>query len=1206
MTLPFGIRNDEGLLVGLLWIQSLFIGLCIVAYESAATSLFLNAFEVSSLPLVYIGVSIISVILGFGYLTLEKKLIPTQLYTTTMIVILTGIIGARVIIEISDSKWTYLATMIWLDVGIIFLGLQFWSLSGLLFNVRQSKRLFGIIGSGEVVGVVAGGFGMPMLVQTIGTPNVFLWAAGCLGVAFVILTWTISINKKKLSEPVETEQEEEELSLGTMLKMPYLSQFFIFTFFVVLSDYFVDFFFYSKVDETFPDENKLASFLGPFFAIVGGFSFFAKIFLFNRIMKKQGIFGGLITLPVSVFISILLSMIMYYMYPDMKIAGFSGFFIFIMMTKFLDLGFRPSILQPTISLLYQPFPSARRVRVEAFTQSVIEPLANGLTGAVLLLLSMGLKWGSIEIAWTTIFILIIWSFIGFKIRKSYSVQLTKTFEKRKLVNSNSTDQQFDIAMLRPHLSSSEPGEVIYVLRLLAADSHYENIENELINFIDHPKKEVVIEALNLMQENGNELCAKRVEKLLLKKIHDEQILCSAIMTLCSLRESEAVEIVIPFIYHPKNNVSKSAIVGLVKHGGIAGILAAGRQLETIISSKDPDQRYNATQILLDIDIPSFYQPIVDLLEDESRMVQRGAIRCAASLANPKLIPSLIERLADPNSRAEVVNALSKFNPQVIGDLIKYFKTATENIRIRTGLAQAIGKIGGPEAMAFLISQLSIKDLDMRNVVCESLSNRKILVSENYRKTVIDQIRMELKLVKQNQVKEDISKKSRLAARAVKLESDNSFHRTFNLMSLLGFSDSIFQAKTLFFLNSETHRAIAIEILDNHLKGELRREVSEVFDAVMTGYGEKSLDLSNWLKRPEEELGDFVRSALIWTATSNEIKKLKPLLKSYIHHPSPILAEAVRFRIKPGKKTLPHELIMGKVELLSNLPIFHGAIIQELSELATSIKIRNIAKGKILVRQGDRGTSLFVIVEGQMNVIINKKISAQLFKGAVIGELAALDPEPRVATVRAAQDSIVYELEGDDLLDYMSQRIEVAKGIFHALCTNIRGTLKTSAPVAPPENLVSFENRPAPKESGFPLFEKHMMLSRVPFFHDLPETTLNEISHCLIVKYANPGEIIIHSGDVGESLFVLVDGEVVVHHGQKQIAKLHKGAVFGELSALDPEPRSATITAIGEVTVFQISGKALYELMTTSPELIKKITKVLTKILRTSITKSNSG
>lgn len=525
---------------------------------------------------------------------------PSRLFPIAVAVIIAGMLGARGLIAITDSKWAFLATMIWLDVSIVFLGLQFWSLAGLLFNVRQSKRLFGIVGSGEVVGVVLGGLLMPLLVRQIGTANVFLWAAAFVSAAFATLLLTVALNRSRLKDAEDDEDEEEDLSIGAMLRIPYLLLLFTFALFVVLSDYFVDFF-YAEIDAQFPDEEKMAAFLGPFFAAVGAFSLFAKVFLFNRIMKRFGVLGGLLTLPVAVLIAIGLSLGAYYFFPDASVFGFTWLFLFILLTKLFDLGLRPSVSEPTALVLFQPFPPARRARVQSFNGSVIEPISSGLTGLLLLGLSMGLGWGIVEMAWATGGILLIWIGLCFAVRARYSGQLTQTLEKRRLVQPGATEQ-IDQHELRPHLTSDEPGEVIYVLRLLAGDGDVENVEADLVNALEHPSPEVRREAIVLLRQHGGTEPESRIESLLSDKETDMHILSEAVLTHFALGQDDAVDAVTPFLNHPDPMVNRAALVGLVKHGGITGVLAAGQKLQQVLQSESPLQRRHASQILSEIGI----------------------------------------------------------------------------------------------------------------------------------------------------------------------------------------------------------------------------------------------------------------------------------------------------------------------------------------------------------------------------------------------------------------------------------------------------------------------------------------------------------------------------------------------------------------------------------------------------------------------------
>ena len=128
-------------------------------------------------------------------------------------------------------------------------------------------------------------------------------------------------------------------------------------------------------------------------------------------------------------------------------------------------------------------------------------------------------------------------------------------------------------------------------------------------------------------------------------------------------------------------------------------------------------------------------------------------------------------------------------------------------------------------------------------------------------------------------------------------------------------------------------------------------------------------------------------------------------------------------------------------------------------------------------------------------------------------------------------------------------------------------------------------------------EKVIILKSVAIFHALPEEHLVELAGILRQREAHAGELIIREGDLGTSLFVIVDGRVRVHRGEREIAQLGTRDVFGELAALDPEPRSASITALEDTMLFELEGEALYELMADHVEAARGIIRVLCGRLR---------
>ena len=175
----------------LLLLHSFALGAAGVFLDTPATTLFLHQFSVDTLPYVYMLTAAITALLGYGYARLEARLAPAQLLVATLAFLLGGtglLYGA---LWVSEAPWLTLGLMVWKDVQWVFADIEFWALAGLLFNVRQGKRLFGLIGTGAVTASIAGGFSMPLVVQTTGTLNLLLLSVVSLVAALGVLLYTI-------------------------------------------------------------------------------------------------------------------------------------------------------------------------------------------------------------------------------------------------------------------------------------------------------------------------------------------------------------------------------------------------------------------------------------------------------------------------------------------------------------------------------------------------------------------------------------------------------------------------------------------------------------------------------------------------------------------------------------------------------------------------------------------------------------------------------------------------------------------------------------------------------------------------------------------------------------------------------------------------------------------------------------------------------
>jgi CRP/FNR family cyclic AMP-dependent transcriptional regulator len=133
------------------------------------------------------------------------------------------------------------------------------------------------------------------------------------------------------------------------------------------------------------------------------------------------------------------------------------------------------------------------------------------------------------------------------------------------------------------------------------------------------------------------------------------------------------------------------------------------------------------------------------------------------------------------------------------------------------------------------------------------------------------------------------------------------------------------------------------------------------------------------------------------------------------------------------------------------------------------------------------------------------------------------------------------------------------------------------------------------------------LQAMPIFTPLPPQSLEKIIPFLQLKRVKAGTEIIRQGDVGESLHVIVKGEVLVvredtQRGEELLATLAAGECFGEMSLISGEPVSATIRAKTAATLLLIGKNDFDYLLLETPSLNVYFTKLLTQRLQQANTR----
>jgi CRP-like cAMP-binding protein len=128
-------------------------------------------------------------------------------------------------------------------------------------------------------------------------------------------------------------------------------------------------------------------------------------------------------------------------------------------------------------------------------------------------------------------------------------------------------------------------------------------------------------------------------------------------------------------------------------------------------------------------------------------------------------------------------------------------------------------------------------------------------------------------------------------------------------------------------------------------------------------------------------------------------------------------------------------------------------------------------------------------------------------------------------------------------------------------------------------------------------EKVLFLKSVDLFRALAGEELAQIAEIAEEQPFAAGEQVFAEGEPGDALYLVVEGAVKVHRGQRQLAQLGVRDVFGEMAVLDSEPRSASVTAVSDAVLLKIARDDFRDILQERPEIGMGIVKVLSRRLR---------
>ena len=130
-----------------------------------------------------------------------------------------------------------------------------------------------------------------------------------------------------------------------------------------------------------------------------------------------------------------------------------------------------------------------------------------------------------------------------------------------------------------------------------------------------------------------------------------------------------------------------------------------------------------------------------------------------------------------------------------------------------------------------------------------------------------------------------------------------------------------------------------------------------------------------------------------------------------------------------------------------------------------------------------------------------------------------------------------------------------------------------------------------------IIEKILLLKNSDIFKNCNEVDLIDIAAICEENHVDKNMTIFKKGDSGNCMYFIYTGSVSIHDEQHQLAVLSENEIFGELSLLDSEKRSASATALTDCILLKIEQEPFYDVVATNTDILKGIMRTICRRLR---------
>lgn len=784
------IRTGEGLPIVLLTLFSFFVGAGGAFFYTAATTLFLESYPTTMLPLAYIGSGIAGWLLWFISSRFGSKSSQSRQMLTSLIFLITSVAIFAVASYMLNMKYVSFALFVWIRIVTYISVVVFWNLAGSMFDLRQGKRLFGLIGAGEVISDMIGFFSIPLLLKFMKTVDLLIIAA--VSLVLCLILYIIIRTRFSLDSHSSSGHKENEDSVNVTVKRffadRYAALLFFLAFLPMIGMYFMDYIFFDQAKQLFSEPSVLASFVGIFFGFVAIAEFLVKTVLSGRLLNRYGIRIGLIVLPAILALAVALAAV-----TGTFLGIGTMFFAFVAFGKLMERVLRSGINDPTFQILYQPLPAHERLGFQSMVEGVPKAAGNLIGGGLLLFFTI-INFHNL-VAYNYIFILIIgvWLRLAWQMYVSYRTVLRNSVTlPSDTITSPTEKTSAVIERLTPILQSSNAD---IVNRALIMVSRYEPSALTVSFSLALSNNSAQIRgAVIAMIRQFHSFAARKALKTFIAQEQDTEVQKQAAETLEYL-DSMAL-------------MSLDEALRLVHSESVSDRVLAAKIL-------GESTRFQAIKLLL------------QLIDDPSPRVKRAALIAAGRVRRPELWARLIEHLGIKEYSHTAASAIAIAGGHIAHNLEQLFSRIGQDRLLQQTIIRIYRRMGERHINTILRNTLRHPDKEVRYEVLEALADIGYRASSTeqsiLRRDLEDEIAAILWTVAARRDMESNGHCSHVAE-ALRHELIVKNHRLFTILSVMYDAHIIRGLRDKLRSGSNEERVYALEILDITVDEQIKDDI----------------------------------------------------------------------------------------------------------------------------------------------------------------------------------------------------------------------------------------------------------------------------------------------------------------------------------------------------------------------------------------------